>query len=187
VRHLQFESETRDGQTVYFSFVDGKYFEHRTPEEVLQHLLVAAEIAERHADFYAKRKTDPKYQFLWEVIFRGLEDLNSGFDAPGLPHVSPDDFAIVIERCAKHDVTIIGIEVFDIGSWPIGLLDVCDGRYARHLVKSYRNQPGISFCGCFDVGENIPGGKKFQYSEELIDLEEALGGKRGQDDDNGPV
>jgi hypothetical protein len=186
-RHLQIETETRDGKAIYFSYVDGRYFEHKTREEVVEHLLVAAEIAERYADFYARRKADPEYQFLWEFIFHGLEDFNSGFDSPLIPHFSPDDFAIVIERCAKHDVCIIGIEVFDIGSWPISLLDICDGRYARHLVKSYRNQTGISFCGCFDVGENVPGGKKFEFSEDLIDLEEALGGKRGPDNCTGSV
>lgn len=186
-RHLQIESETRDGRTVYFSYVDGKYFEHRTREEVLEHLLVAAETAERYADFYAKRKTDPEYQFLWEVIFHGLEDLNTGFDSPFLPHFSPDDFAIVIQRCAQHRVRIIGIEVFDISSWPICMLDVCGGRHARRLVKAYRNRPGISISAVFDVGENVPDSEKCEFSGDSIDLVEALGGKRSQDNGNGSV
>jgi hypothetical protein len=179
-RHLQIETETRDGRTVYVSYVDGKYFEHRTREEVLEHLLAASETAERHADYYAERKTDPEYQFLWKVIFRGLEDLNTGFDAPTLPHFSPDDFAIVIQRCAKHHVSIIGIEVYDISSWPVCMLDCCGGRRASRLVKEYRERPGISFSGCFDVGENVPVSEKRDRSKEWIDLDEALGGKRSQ-------
>jgi hypothetical protein len=171
---------------VYFSYVGGKYFEHPTREEVLQHLLAAAETAEKYADSYAKLKTDPEFQFLWKVIFRGLEDLNSGFDSPSLPHFSPDDFAIVIRRCAQHHVSIIGIEVYDISSWPICMLDVYGGRHARRLVKSYSNRPGISFSGCFDVGENVPDREKRDRSRDLIDLEEALGGKRAQDDGDGP-
>lgn len=174
-RHLQIETETRDGKAIYFSYVDGKYFEHRTREEVLEHLLVAAETAERYAGFYAERKADPEYRFLWEVIFHGLEDLNTGFDSPSLPHFSPDDFAIVTQRCAEHHVRIIGIEIFDISSWPICLLDVCGGRHASHLVKLYSNRPGISFCASFDVGENVPDCEKRDRSRDLIDLEEALG------------
>jgi hypothetical protein len=150
-RHLQIETETRNGKNVYFSYVGGKYFEHPTREEVLQHLLAAAETAEKYADSYAKLKTDPEFQFLWKVIFRGLEDLNSGFDSPSLP-----------------------------------MLDVYGGRHARRLVKSYSNRPGISFSGCFDVGENVPDREKRDRSRDLIDLEEALGGKRAQDDGDGP-
>jgi hypothetical protein len=171
---------------VYFSYVDGKYFEHRTREEVLEHLEDAALTAERYADFYAKLKTDPEFQFLWEVIFHGLEDLNSGFDSPSLPHFSPDDFAIVIERCAQHHVSIIGIEVLDISSWPICMLDVCGGQHARRLVKSYGNRPGTSFSAVFDVAENVPEREKRDRSRDLIDLEEALGGKRAQDNGEGP-
>lgn len=172
---------------MYFSYVNGKYFEHGTSEEVVEHLLAAAETAERYADFYANRKTDPEYQFLWDVIFRGLEDLNTGFDSPTLPHFSPDDFAIVIQRCAKHHVSIIGIEVYEISSWPICMLDVCGGRHARRLVKAYCNHPGISFSAVFDVGENVPDRKKRDRSKDLVDLEEALSGKRGPDNGIGPV
>jgi hypothetical protein len=186
-RHLQFESETRDGRTVYFAYVYGKYFEHQTQSEVLEHLLVAALADERYGNSQAKQETDPKYQFLWETIFHGLEDLNSGFDAPLIPHFSADDFAIVIQRCAQHQVQINGIEVFDISSWPVSLLEVCGGRYARSLVKLYCHKHGVSFCASFDVGANIPGGKEGELPGGLVDLEEALGGKRGHDNGNGSI
>ena len=120
---------------------------------------------------------DAKYKFLKQVIFAGLPDLNTGFDSGLINHVSPRDFSTVIARCAKLHVHIIGIEVFDIRTLPVQMLEVRHARKARTLVKAYRNRPGISFCASFDVGDNVPKCKSLLDGKELVDLEAALGGR----------
>jgi hypothetical protein len=92
-----------------------------------------------------------------------------------IPHFSPRDFVTVIQRCAKHHVQIIGIEIFDISEWPVQLLEIRNGKHARRLVKAYRNRTGISFAASFDVGDNVPGAKERRERDRQC-FEAALGG-----------
>jgi hypothetical protein len=132
----QIGTTVHKGKMVYFAHVRGKYFEHLTREEVLAHLEGATKNAVRYADLYHEQNIDAEHQFLKAVVFANIADLNTGFDSPLISHVSPADFGTVIQRCAKMRVRIIGVEVFDISSWPVKLLEVRGGRHARRLVKA---------------------------------------------------
>ncbi len=46
-------------------------------------------------------------------LFDGLTNLNTGFDSPLIPHVSPQDFETVLDRCAASGTEFIDVEVFD--------------------------------------------------------------------------
>ena len=57
-------------------------------------------------------KFEAKHQFMGQVVYAGLKNLNTGFDAEGIQHFSPTDFGEVINRCERLKVSPIGIEIF---------------------------------------------------------------------------
>ncbi len=52
-------------------------------------------------------------EFLERYIYDGLENLNDGFDAPGIKYFSKKDFAKVLKRVEK-----LGIGIYGIEPWP---------------------------------------------------------------------
>jgi hypothetical protein len=57
-------------------------------------------------------KFEAEHRFIEEVVYAGLENINTGFDAVGVFHFSPTDFGKVIDRCELLQVHPNGIEVF---------------------------------------------------------------------------
>ena len=51
-----------------------------------------------------------KELFLQEHIYKGLKNLNTGFDAPCIYYFSAEDFKILLERAKKLELLIYGIE-----------------------------------------------------------------------------
>ena len=54
-------------------------------------------------------------KFLDQHIFYDLENLNTGFDSPGIKYFSKDDFEIILDRVESFNLSIFGIE-----PWPEG-------------------------------------------------------------------
>jgi len=129
---------------------------------------------------------DEKEQFLHRVLFGGLTNRNAGFDSSTIPHVSPEDFEIVIDHCVQTGAGICGIEIFDVTRWERdGQVDFCgvwfppkgDLEWARALARQYAGQPSITVCASFYTPEEMATHKADpQWREQLIDLEDALGG-----------
>ena len=54
-----------------------------------------------------------KQRFLKEHIYKGLTNLNSGWDAPSIYYFNESDFKIVLDRVEKLGLGIFGIEPWD--------------------------------------------------------------------------
>jgi hypothetical protein len=105
---------------------------------------------------------EAKHQFMEQVVFVGLKNLNAGFDAQGIHHFSPVDFGEVISRCKPLHVTPIGIDIFTTDG---GLID-CEIRaanismeetnsWAQRLVQAYEGTPDITMSATFDVPDSL--------------------------------
>ncbi|MGB8480814.1 MAG: hypothetical protein WCE63_18575 [Acidobacteriaceae bacterium] len=129
---------------------------------------------------------DEKYRFVLDVLFAGLTNRNIGFDSSLIPHVSPEDFQIVLDRCEETGAGICGIEIFDFSRWEkyhrVDFLDVVirpeEGLdWARRLVRQYADQPNISVCATFYSPEDVEAHQgNPDWHKQYVDLEEALGG-----------
>jgi hypothetical protein len=106
-----------------------------------------------------KLKFEADHRFLWEVIYAGLQDLNTGFDSTQIGHFSPADFLTVIDRCESLRVRVIGIEVFAPDVKTPGSAEILevvispeDGyEWVRRLVRKYQGKPNITISATFDV------------------------------------
>lgn len=107
-------------------------------------------------------KFEVKHRFMDEVVFVGLKNLNTGFDAAGIHHFSPAGFGEVIKRCEPLCVSPIGIEMFTTDG---GFVD-CQIRpenlsldetyaWARQLVEEYLETPEITMTATFDVPDSL--------------------------------
>ena len=103
-------------------------------------------------------KSEQKERFTQEVIFAYLKNLNTGFDSLSIPHVSPQDFESVIDRCEFLGVGINGIKVFSTVTWPsehfvsyLGTYFARDQCYkgARQVVATYLEMADLSVCATF--------------------------------------
>lgn len=129
-------------------------------------------------------KLDAKHRFLFDHVFNGLKNLNTGFDSPLIPHVSPDDFGTVLERCIKSGAEVLGVEVFDVSNWPAGKVEMLEveispeeeSEWVRRLVRKYAGQPNITFCATFYIPEELAK-RKAGMLQSQPDLEEALRGE----------
>lgn len=161
----------RDGRPVYYSHVDGKYFEHPTRRQVRAHLKCARELAQKYKDMEA----DAEHKYLQQYIFAGLPDLNTGIDSPLIPHFSPTVFGIVLDRCAAHNVNVTGIEMFDITKFPTEFIGMRDAEHLRSLVTIYRNVPGITFTGFYDARSKLSDKDRMELENRDAEFSEALG------------
>jgi hypothetical protein len=58
-----------------------------------------------------------KEQYLYNYVFQGLTNLNTGFDAEGIKYFSEKDFEIVLDRVKKLGLGIKGIEPWKNGAY----------------------------------------------------------------------
>lgn len=91
-----------------------------------------------------------------EVLYRGLKNQNTGFDAPSIAHFCSADFATVINRCEALRLGINGIEVFEIVDGAARLLDIvfaaADEKgyaWARRVAERYGNGSNVTFSATF--------------------------------------
>ena len=101
--------------------------------------------------------TDDKLAY----IFDGLTNQNIGFDSQTISHFSPEEFEMVIDRCAEQAIVICGVEVFCHEDGLATLLEVeinpCEfNSYAwAHLIaRSYLAKPGIAISATYSDPEN---------------------------------
>ena len=107
-------------------------------------------------------KFEAKHRYMDQVVFVGLKNLNTGFDAPGIHHFSPGDFAEVISRCEPLHIIPNGIEVFTSdGGFIEVVFAVDDGspeegsEWARRLVQRYKEVPDITMSATFRVPDSL--------------------------------
>jgi len=56
-------------------------------------------------------------EFLDNYIFRGLQNLNDGFDSSGIKYFSEDDFGEVLKRIKQYGLGVLGIEPWKNGAF----------------------------------------------------------------------
>jgi hypothetical protein len=107
-------------------------------------------------------KFEAKRQFMDEVVFVGLKNLNTEFDAPRIQHFLPADFGEVINRCERLNVTPIGIEIFTTDGCFVDCQirpeDICTDEvydWARRLVEKYKVIPEMTMTFTFDVPDSL--------------------------------
>ena len=106
-------------------------------------------------------KFEEEHRFLEEVVYAGLENINTGFDAAGIFHFSPADFGEVIDRCEHLHVHPNGIEVFTTdGGFIDCVFAMDDGSpdesfdWARRLAQKYLEVPDITMSATFNVPDS---------------------------------
>ena len=60
---------------------------------------------------------DSKHIYLEQNVFKGLKNLNDGFDTKTIKYFSETDFRVVLERVEKLKITIHGIEPWKDGQF----------------------------------------------------------------------
>lgn len=60
---------------------------------------------------------ETRVNYLEKHIFKGLTDLNNGFDADSIKYFSKEEFEIVLERIEERGLGIYGIEPFKNGGF----------------------------------------------------------------------
>ena len=103
-----------------------------------------------------------KNEFLHQYIFRGLCDLNSGFDAESIAYFSEDEFAIVLDRIEQYGCGINGIEPFlDQKYFATEVVETnggnpCDPAWYRGVFESFRNyRSGLEYSATYYVPEDL--------------------------------
>jgi len=106
-------------------------------------------------------KFDADHRFMEQVVYAGLENINTGFDAAGIFHFSPADFGKVIDRCEHLHVHPNGIEVFTTdGGFIECVFAMDDGSpdesfdWARRLARKYMEVPDIAMSATFNVPDS---------------------------------
>lgn len=109
-------------------------------------------------------------RFLFDVVFTGLENRNTGFDSSLICHVSPEDFLEVIDRCERLEIEIYGIEVFS--GVELLKVEICpsnDFAWARRLTGKYVDREDVTVCATFSGP-----GKRRRNHTQFRDLEDLL-------------
>jgi hypothetical protein len=108
------------------------------------------------------QRFEEEHLFMEEVVYVGLENINTGFDALGIFHFTPADFGSVIDRCEHLHVHPNGIEVFTTdGGFIECVFAMDDGSpedgydWARRLVQKYQDTPEISMSATFNVPDSV--------------------------------
>jgi hypothetical protein len=122
-----------------------------------------------------RMKFEAEHRFMDQVIFVGLKNLNTGFDAQGIHHFSPADFGEVINRCEPLHIIPIGIEVFTTDG---GFIEVVfalddgspeeDSDWARRLVQRYKEFADITMSATFRVPDSFAGRRQRPQDRVLI-------------------
>ena len=59
---------------------------------------------------YSEEERKKEFEYLKANVFKGLKNLNDGFDSESIYYFSESDFEIVLDRVEKNGIAIFGIE-----------------------------------------------------------------------------
>jgi hypothetical protein len=108
------------------------------------------------------REWEREKKLLRELLFAGLRDRNTGFDAAAIAHFSPADFSVVIDRCERLGIAMHGIEVFN-SNHNLRHVEICpegatDLKWAREELQPYLGHPRFTVSATYDLTNVLPGG-----------------------------
>jgi len=111
----------------------------------------------------SKEYRDRQRAFLDTYIFKGLTDLNNGFDVAEIKYFSKQDFEVVLDRVEKYGLEIYGIELwkgweyqdtknFDF-HYP-DFTDATDPKWYRHAFNELVTEEGnFQFSASYGIPE----------------------------------
>ncbi len=112
---------------------------------------------------YSEKERMKEVQYLKKNIFKGLENLNDGFDSEMNYYFSESDFEIVLDRVEKHGISIFGIEPWLNGSF-YDVLGFEDYKTVPNDPKWYRK----AFEEFKSHGENLWYAASYQVPRKLL-------------------
>ena len=100
--------------------------------------------------------------FLEKNIFKGLENINDGFDSESIFYFTAVDFEIVLDRIEKYGIGIFGIEpwlngeFYDVLSYKDFSRDPADSKWYRKAFLSLKiNGSKFQYAASYDVPEKL--------------------------------
>lgn len=97
-----------------------------------------------------------KEEFLDTYIFKGLQNINDGFDVVTIKYFSEEDFSIILDRIEKY-----GLEIYGIEPWKEGEYYDCK---TWELYGQDNSSPADPMWYRTAFGTFIDRGEKLQYS-----------------------
>lgn len=99
--------------------------------------------------------------YLQNHIFRGLDDLNNGFDSQGVSHFSEKEFEIILTRVKElKAIGIYGIEIYKGGEfWSVDTFESYntypqDPRWYEGAFKKFKDAGSFMYSASFYVPGN---------------------------------
>ena len=96
-------------------------------------------------------------RFLDQTVFVAIPELYPWFDSAEIKHFGAKDFLAVIDRCTRHRVLLIGVEVFTPQAelLTVQIAESGSDTWCVNLVDQFRDQPELSFCATYDCERAI--------------------------------
>lgn len=101
-------------------------------------------------------------EFLEKNVFRGLTNINDGFDSEEVQYFSEADFEIVLQRVEHFGISVYGIEpwlngeMFDVYSHDAYRKKATDPRwYNKAFSEIKKRQEGLAYAASYKVSKKL--------------------------------
>jgi hypothetical protein len=101
-------------------------------------------------------------EFLEQHIFKGLKNLNDGFDQEAIQYFSESDFEIVLQRVEHFGISIYGIkpwfkgEFYDVSVHGDHNKKATDPRWYKKAFLTFKtSQAGLSYSATYKVSKKL--------------------------------
>lgn len=104
-------------------------------------------------------------EFLDTYLFKGLTDLNDGFDVESIKYFSREDFEVVLNRAEEYRLEIYGIELwkdreyYDTEIFEFHytkVTDAADSEWYKHAFEELANEVGnLLFSASYGVRDAL--------------------------------
>ena len=113
----------------------------------------------------SKKHWNTKKEFLDTYIFKGLTDLNDGFDIEAIKYFSKQEFEVVLNRAEEYGLDIYGIELWkdreyhDTKNFDFhysNVADAADPQWYKHAFNDLAREEGnLWFSASYGVPESF--------------------------------
>jgi hypothetical protein len=112
---------------------------------------------------YNDQERIKEFEYLKTNVFKGLKNLNDGFDSESIYYFSESDFEIVLDRVEKNGIAIFGIEPWLNGDF-YDVLSFEDYKTVANDSKWYRK----AFSEFKSRGMNLMYSASYQVPKKLL-------------------
>ncbi len=111
---------------------------------------------------YNKKERNKELEYLKNAIFKGLENLNDGFDTELIYYFSESDFEIILDRVEKLEIGINGIEpwlngdFFDVISFEDYDTIPTDSNWYRKAFSEFKKTgKKLMYAASYDIPQKL--------------------------------